>query len=120
MGTKLLVYADGDAAKAQALARRLADELIGLREQLEPAYPDVDTALDQALAIDGGPVVIADASDNPGGGAAGDSTFFLCRLVERGITNVALGPLWDPVAAHIAFDAGVGAKLKLRIGPKMW
>jgi microcystin degradation protein MlrC len=34
MGTKVLVYADGDAAKAEALARRLADELIGLRETL--------------------------------------------------------------------------------------
>ena len=31
MGTKVLVYTDGDAAKAQALARRLADELIALR-----------------------------------------------------------------------------------------
>ncbi len=119
MGTKLLVYADGDAAKAQALARRLADELIAMREQLEPPHPGVDEALDQALALAGGPVVIADGADNPGGGAAGDSTFMLRRLVERGIGNTALGPLWDPVAVQIAFDAGVGARLSLRIGGKV-
>lgn len=119
MGTKLLVYADGDAAKAESLARRLADELIAMREQLSPVYPDVDAALDQALAVDGGPVVIADAADNPGGGAAGDSTFVLRRLVERGIANVALGPLWDPVAVGICFDAGLGATLPLRIGGKI-
>jgi microcystin degradation protein MlrC len=119
MGTKLLVYADGDAAKAQRVARTLADELIGLREALDAPSPGVDAALDQALAFEGGPVVIADGADNPGGGAPGDSTVILRRIVERGITNVALGPLWDPIAVRIAFDAGVGATLPMRIGGKI-
>ena len=111
MGTQVLVYADGEAAKAQALARRLADELIGLREQLGVRYPSINEALDEALAFDGGPVVLADGADNPGGGASGDSTFVLRRMLERGIANACLGPLWDPVAVRIAFDAGVGAVL---------
>jgi microcystin degradation protein MlrC len=64
-------------------------------------------------------VVIADSADNPGGGAAGDSTFFLHRLLERGITGAALGPLWDPQAVRIAFEAGVGATLPLRVGGKV-
>ena len=119
MGTKVLVYTDGDAAKAQALARRLADELIALRPALEAPQPGIDAALDQALAAPAGPVVIADGADNPGGGAAGDSTFMLRRLLERGITSAALGPLWDPVAVRIAFDAGVGARLALRLGGKI-
>jgi len=119
MGTKVLVYADGDAAAAQSLARTLADELIGMREQLMVPYRSVDEALDEALAFDGGPVVLADRPDNPGSGAPGDATFVLRRLLERGITNAALGPMWDPVAARIAFDAGVGAELDLRIGGKV-
>ncbi len=119
MGTKLFVYTDNDPAQAAALARQLADELIAMREQLAPAYPDIDTALDQALAFDGGPVVISDGADNPGGGAASDSTFILRRMVERGIGNAALGPLWDPIAVRIAFDAGIGAQLPLRIGGKI-
>ena len=119
MGTKMLVYTDGDAPKAQALARQLADELIGMREALAVPYPDIDASLDAALAFDGGPVVLADGADNAGGGAASDSTFFLRRMVERGISNAALGPLWDPVAVRIAFDAGVGAQLTLRLGGKI-
>ena len=119
MGTKVFVYTDGDAAKAQALARTLADELIGLRQQLEVPYPGIDEALDRALAFDGGPVVISDGADNPGGGAASDATFVLQRLLERGITNVAIGPFWDPVAARIAIEAGEGARLGLRIGGKV-
>ncbi len=119
MGTKVFVYTDNNPAQAVALARQLADELIAMREQLAPAYPDIDSALDQALAFDGGPVVISDGADNPGGGAASDSTFILLRLVERGIGNAVLGPLWDPIAVRIAFDAGVGALLPLRIGGKI-
>ncbi len=119
MGTKLLVYADGDAAKARSLARQLADELIGMREALAVSYPAIDTALDEALAVDGGPVIIADGADNPGGGAAGDATFILRRMLERGIGNAAVGPMWDPIAVRIAFEAGAGARLPLRIGGKI-
>jgi microcystin degradation protein MlrC len=119
MGTKVLVYADGDAGKAQKLARQLADEVIAVREQLAPRSPGIDAALDEALAFDGGPVVLADGADNPGGGAASDSTFILRRMVERGIGNAAVGPVWDPLATRIAFDAGEGAQLALRIGGKI-
>ncbi len=119
MGTRVLVYTDGDQAQADALARRLADELIGMREALTVRYPGIDTALDEALAFDGGPVVLADGADNPGGGAAGDSTFILRRMVERGIRAAAIGPLWDPVAVRIAFEAGEGACLTMRIGGKI-
>ncbi|WP_447773590.1 M81 family metallopeptidase [Variovorax boronicumulans] len=119
MGTKVLVYTDGDPAKANALARQLADEVIAMRDGLTVNYPSIDDSLDQALAFDGGPVVLADGADNPGGGAASDSTFILRRMLERGITNAALGPMWDPIAVRIAFDAGVGAKLQMRIGGKI-
>jgi microcystin degradation protein MlrC len=123
MGTKVLVYSDAQAdaggVRGAALARQLADELTALRHALEVPMPGIDEALDQALAFDGGPVVLADGADNPGGGAPGDSTFILQRLLERGINNACIGPLWDPVATRIAFDAGVGASLSLRIGGKI-
>ena len=123
MGTQVLVYsdakADPGAAKGKALARRLADELSELRHALAVPQPGIDTALDEALAFDDGPVVLADGADNPGGGAPGDSTFILRRLLERGIGNACLGPVWDPIAARIAFEAGVGARLSLRIGGKI-
>ncbi|MDI3380456.1 M81 family metallopeptidase [Xenophilus aerolatus] len=119
MGTKLLVYTDGNQAQADALARQLADELIAMREALTVRYPDIDASLDEALAFDGGPVVLADGADNPGGGAASDSTFILRRMVERGIRDAAIGPLWDPIAVRIAFEAGEGARLPMRIGGKI-
>ena len=118
MGTKVLVYTDGDHAKADALAKSLANELIGLREKLAVPFLGIDDALDRALAA-AKPVVLADRADNPGSGSPGDSTFILRRMRERGIRNAAIGPMWDPLAVRIAFEAGVGARLPLRIGGKV-
>ncbi|MDO8773299.1 MAG: M81 family metallopeptidase [Burkholderiaceae bacterium] len=117
MGTKVLVYTDGDAVAGQTLACDLADELIRMREQLRVDLPGIDEAIDQAKGMVA-PVILADGADNPGGGAAGDSTFVARRLLERGIRNVAIGPMWDPVAVGIAMDAGQGSTLPMRIGGK--
>lgn len=119
MGTRVLVYTDDDPVKARDIARALAREVIDLREQLAVAYPDVDAAIDQALQFDGGPMVLADRADNPGSGAPGDSTFILRRLLERHVAQAAVGPMWDPEAVRIAFEAGVGARLALRVGGKI-
>ena len=119
MGTKVLVYADGDAGNAQRVARQLAGEIVAMREALRIPFHDLDSALDRALAAAAGPVVISDGADNAGGGAASDSTFVLARMLERGIDNAAIGPIWDPVAVSIAFDAGIGARLALRVGGKI-
>src|SRR5687767_15491956 len=44
-----------------------------------------------------------------GGGAPGDSTYVLKRMLERGITNAAIGCIYDPICVAMAFDAGIGA-----------
>lgn len=118
MGTKVLVIVDGDRAKAAALAEELGHELIGSRGRTAPPYLTIDQALDRASAAPAGPVVIADTADNAGGGAPSDSTFILQRVLERGLSDVGLAPLWDPVAVGFCFDAGEGARLELRIGGK--
>ena len=120
-GAKLWVVTDGDLPLAERLAEALGREFWALRDATRPQTAGIDQALDQALAVvaaQGGPVVLADMADNPGGGAPGDSTFILKRLVERRISNVALGALWDLGAVHICRDAGVGAELDLRVGGK--
>lgn len=115
----VIVTTDNAPQRGRALARQLAQEFFALRDVAGSHPVSIDEALDQALAAAGGPVVIADGSDNPGGGAPGDSTFILRRMLERGITNAAVALLWDPMAAQIARDAGIGRRIEMRIGGKM-
>ena len=63
--------------------------------------------------------MIADTADNTGIGAAGDSTFVLQALIDRGVGGYAISPLWDPGAVDLAFEAGLGASLPMRIGGKL-
>jgi microcystin degradation protein MlrC len=62
--------------------------------------------------------VLADVSDNAGGGAPGDSTFILRRILDRGIKSVVSANYWDPIAVRFCIEAGEGASLGLRIGGK--
>ena len=119
-GAKLWVITDNDAALARRLADQLGAEFWALREAIRPVALGIDEALDRVAAKAPGtaPMVLADVADNPGGGASGDSTFILRRVLERQLANVVLGCLWDPGAVLICLSAGVGATLDLRIGGK--
>jgi microcystin degradation protein MlrC len=126
LGTKILVVTDDAKETGDRLAERLGRELYDLRERLFPLSASMDEALDEAAALlarpaatGKGPVVIADRADNPGGGAPGDSTWFIERVLARGIEGVAVGPVWDPIAVRQCFAAGEGGVFDLRFAGKM-
>jgi len=120
VGTRVLVVADGDRAGASALADRLGAEVWSMRSEISPPFLSIDAAVDRIMGHDGvKPLVLADAADNPGIGAAGDSTFLLARLIERKVGGVAIAPCWDPTATALAFEAGLGASLDMRLGGKL-
>lgn len=117
MGTRLLVITDNQPQAGITLAETLGQQLFNMRDQLQPNYQSIDEALTQAVAITG-PVVLADVSDNAGGGAPSDSTFILRAMLERGIERAAVGCIWDPVAVSLAVEAGEGTQFDLRLGGK--
>ena len=119
MGSRLLVITDDDPAKGAALAKALGDEFYAMRDSVQPRYFTIDEALDAAVASAEKPVVLADVSDNAGGGAPNDSTFILRRLLERNMGNAAIGCIWDPIVVETAMEVGEGVELEMRIGGKM-
>jgi microcystin degradation protein MlrC len=121
LGANMLVVTDGDAGRAAELAEELGREFSALRELVTLAPLSLAAGLDHALELpqEGKPVVVADLSDNPGGGAPGDSTFVLRELLRRGVTNAGLAPIWDPIVVQLAFSGGLDASLRVRLGGKM-
>ncbi len=118
-GTRVLVVSDHHPEAGAALAAQLGRELIECYATLQPRYWTAEDALQHVATRDCGPSVLADVADNAGGGAPNDSTFLLRAILDQRTLSAAVGCIWDPVAASIAFSAGVGASLMLRIGGKM-
>ena len=94
---RVLVISDGDKAKADALATRLGEEFVGMRGKTQPSYLDVGGAVGAAMAANDGPVVMAEPTDNAGGGAPSDNTTI---LRERSSMGNAAWPIWDRVAVR--------------------
>src|SRR5690606_7057032 len=110
-GARALAICDGNAAQAAAEAERLGRALYDLRFELHRDIPGIEAALDLAEAAPKGPVVLADMSDNAGGGAPADATFLLRAMIKRGMRNIATGIFSDPIAVRICKEAGIGATL---------
>jgi microcystin degradation protein MlrC len=118
-GARLWVITDNDAAKAESLAQQLGEQFWDIRREAL----QLPTPLPQAIArfqarSEPGLVVMADVSDNAGGGAMSDSNFVLQALLDAGIGDFAIGCYWDLGAVALCKSAGVGATLDLRIGGK--
>lgn len=119
LGTNVMIVTDNDREKGIELARKLGQQFFEMRDTVQPNYRTIDEALDEALAHESHPLVLADVSDNSGGGAPNDSTFILRRILERNIGNAAIGCMWDPIAVSVAMEVGEGVELEMRIGGKM-
>lgn len=121
-GLAVLAISEGDQALADRIADEIADVAWARRAEFLVQCTSVQDALDIAAnAPDGagGPVVLADTADNPGAGAPCDGTILLRGLLERGVTNAALGALWDPAAVKVCQQAGVGQQVYLMLGGKV-
>lgn len=120
VGAKMLVVTDNDPLLARQVAQEFGFRAYQLRSEMgvdRLAVP-LQEALTRAVAQRCIPVVVADVSDNTGGGAPGDSTFALRWLLENQVKNVAMAILYDPEVVRMARKAGVGGRLSVRLGGK--
>ncbi|GAA2859358.1 M81 family metallopeptidase [Aminobacter niigataensis] len=120
-GARVLVITDGNKPLGDRLAREFGEEMAAIKEISAQRFLEPSAAVARALEIAAGaskPVTIADTSDNAGGGAPSDNTTFLRLLITGGVSSASVGPIWDPMAVRLAFDAGPGARIKLRFGGK--
>lgn len=115
MGTRVWVTTDGDAGHAAAVAERYGRRIEAIRDECQPT---LISATDAAAMVrdTGPPLILAETADNPGGGAPGDATHLVNALLDAGVTAIAAGIFWDPVAVMLCEAAGVGAMMPLRIG----
>ncbi|HZT87851.1 MAG TPA: M81 family metallopeptidase [Stellaceae bacterium] len=122
VGPSVTVTVDDAAAdgRAQAIAEEFMDYAWETRHYESFKLLSVEEAVARARAGKPGnkPLVVADYTDNPGGGGYGDATAFLKGLVEGGVENVAFHAICDPEAVREGMRANVGATATLTLGGK--
>lgn len=108
-------HRDGPDA-ARDVARRLARQVWGRREELRGDGLGIEVAIDRILAHrDGRPMLVLDVGDNVGGGGPGDSTVLLAELVRREAGDVAV-VIHDPAAVASLDAATVGEQVEVEVG----
>lgn len=117
-GAKMLAIANGDPLGARAAAEEFGKYFYRIRKSAALVFTEMDEAIKIASAPNDKPVLLADVSDQTGGGAPGDTCHMVRAFLNAGITDAVFGPIWDPGAIDICFQLGVGAKSRLRIGGK--
>jgi microcystin degradation protein MlrC len=126
IGPSVVVTANS-RAKAQAIAEELMDYAWEQRRFSSISFTPLAEAIARAKAgeadaggMSGGkPLVISDYSDNPGSGAYGDATNLLRAVLDARLSNVGFHAIRDPEAALAAQAAGVGNKVRLKLGGKV-
>jgi microcystin degradation protein MlrC len=113
-------YEASAEARAKAIARELIDDMWRRRDETvaNTAYRTIADGIAAARAGVGkkGPLVLADGTDNPGGGGYNDTTPVLQALLDARIENVGFGTIYDPAAVQQAMKAGVGAEIDVVLG----
>lgn len=118
ISTSVLATADGDAELARTAAQAMARQIWEMREAFREDLPGAEAAVQLAIASDALPVIIAEVSDNSGGGAPADGTHLLRAQLDANIPNTCFGFMTDPDVVQQARDAGTGATIAIRLGGK--
>lgn len=120
IGPTVLVVAQGDLARHRAFAEGLADDIWAGRQDLINRFLDVREAAAVCAAhpYDGRPIIVAEYSDNPGGGAYGDATALLGALIEAGVGRACFGPIVDPETVQALQALPLGTMVDVELGGK--
>jgi microcystin degradation protein MlrC len=118
-GPSVAVCADGDRARARAVAEALMEDVWQTRGQETVERHDLATCIAEARRGGDRPLVLADFTDNPGGGGYGDATALLAAMIAAGLDNAAFHAINDPEAVRLGQQAGKGATVTLALGGKI-
>jgi microcystin degradation protein MlrC len=114
----IVAVTNNDPELAESLLKEVGDEILANRRAFTKQMLSVESAIKQAIAATEGPILLADVSDNPGAGTAGDSTHLLRKLIEMKAQEVGLAIILDQQTVKQAIEAGVGSQITIQLGGK--
>lgn len=115
-GLAIIVTARSRNGAARAAADRIARFAWDQHLRFVPRLTALDAAIDRVAEVCADPslpaLALADVADNPGGGGNGNTMWILEALYLRGLRNVIVGVITDPLLAAEAARLGPGARFR--------
>ncbi len=118
IGITILTTTNDDPDRAREISEEIANVIWDRRDEFPHTLRTAEEAIAAALATEGRPVILNEASDNPGGGGPGDGTHLLRAMLDAGLDDAVFGHIWDAEVAEQAHEARPGATIKVRLGGK--
>lgn len=107
----------GDRRAAKQRLTRMSDWAIANQSLGNVVPPEIDRVMPEVLAHRRGPVILAEPSDNIGGGAPGDGTGVLQALLKYRVDGGVV-VLNDPAAVALCHERNPGDHVALEVGGK--
>jgi len=118
VGSSIVVVTENNKELAQNISDGLGSTMWERRRDFLKSLVSVEDAVQRAQSAVEGPIILADVSDNPGGGAPGDGSVILQQLLKNGVKNVGFAIIKDPEAVDHAMNVGIGNQFSTCIGGK--
>ncbi|MCH8295206.1 M81 family metallopeptidase [Candidatus Poribacteria bacterium] len=117
-GVSILVTTNGDEKLAEQCAAEFATYIWEMRDAFRVDLVSVEEAIQHANHSKGKPIVLAEGSDNPGGGGPCDGTTILRAFIEADVQDAVIAVIADAETVDSAISAGVGNRIELSVGGK--
>ena len=118
VGVSVVAVTDGNEDLAESLVEELSGLIWRERALFSKDFLPPGEAVRRALESPLHPILLADTSDNPGGGAPTDGTQLLAELLRQKVRDAAFALIVDLESVDAAIKAGVGERVRLRLGGK--
>ena len=120
VGPSVAVTHLGDGSTAARIGAELSRLIWDTRAVRTVRLLPLDDAMAAAASVPAGPgpVLLVDYTDNPGGGANGDGTRLLARMIQANLRDAGFFSIADPDAVQSGLAAGLGATVSVTLGGK--
>ena len=118
VGFSSVIVADENTSAAEQLSNALLDMAWDRRAEFIFEVEPLSESIARAKTLEGGPIVLVDHADNVFSGGTQDVMDTVAEALAQGLSDMAVGPIWDPESVGHMIEAGVGKEVSLLLGGK--
>ena len=117
-GLSVVTITDADQAKAKMISANILDEAWAKRAEFVYHSEPLGESIKRAKAMDQGPILLIDHSDNCASGGSQDTMAVLAEALDQGLEDLAMFGVCDPESVERCIQVGVGQEIELDLGGK--